>query len=227
VTVSTQDSKIQYFGDGSNVNFTVPYPLLDETHLDVYLTDRGDDTETAQVLTTDYTVEIESDNQSATVTFNTAPTSTDLVTIIRTVPITQLVDYIQNDPFPAETNEQALDKLTMICQQLEELFNRCTTLAITSTSSQPTITTGSGVAGVTNVFPAKLAAPTNGVSTFAEQEPLAAGGWQALSGGLTGSARAMNGCLDSYVDKFVFMMAIEDEDSNVEYRFEPPGDCTA
>jgi hypothetical protein len=40
------------------------------------------------------------------------------------VPITQLVDYVYNDRFPAETHEKALDKLTMICQALGEVSAR-------------------------------------------------------------------------------------------------------
>jgi hypothetical protein len=44
------------------------------------------------------------------------PTGTQLI-VVRNVPATQETDYLANDPFPAESHERALDKLTMLVQQ--------------------------------------------------------------------------------------------------------------
>ena len=44
--------------------------------------------------------------------------------LLRTTARTQLTDYVPNDPFPAATHEDALDKLTFIAQELEEEIGR-------------------------------------------------------------------------------------------------------
>jgi hypothetical protein len=60
------------------------------------------------------------------------PAADTIVTIIRTVPMTQVVDYVENDKFPAGTHEEALDKLTMLIQQLNEMYARAVILAVES-----------------------------------------------------------------------------------------------
>ena len=226
MTVSVQDNIIRYTGNAEDKIFPVEFPVLAATDLSVWLTDRESNTDTLQVITTHYTVNISDDNQSATVTFVAAPTTANYVTIARVLPITPVTNYVENDTFPAETHEAAIDKLTMICQQLQKQLARASTLSITSTDSPPAISAGSGIAGVTNVFPVKITStPTSGVSTFVEQEPAASGAWEVKSGGLTGSSREINGCLESFLDDYVMMIAIEDSASSVEYRFSPPGVC--
>ena len=44
--------------------------------------------------------------------------------IVRHLDIVQETDYVENDPFPAETAENSLDRLTMICLQLQEQIDR-------------------------------------------------------------------------------------------------------
>jgi len=73
--------------------------------------------ETTQTLTTDYTVTNAGNDLGGNVVFNTAPADGNTVFIRRSLPITQLTDYVENDPFPAESHEDALDKLTMLIQQ--------------------------------------------------------------------------------------------------------------
>tara|TARA_R100000306_G_C4362013_1_gene135742 strand:- start:347 stop:1027 length:681 start_codon:yes stop_codon:yes gene_type:complete len=225
MTVSVSDNRIEYKGgNGFQKAFPVPFPVLDETHLSVWLTDRTSFADVLQVLNSNYTVDITpGDNQTSVVTFAVAPTVSNFVTIARVVPITQLTDYVANDPFPAETHEDAIDKLTMICQQLNDQLDRAVAIPITSTASPPPI---EDMPGVTNVFPAQItSSPTNGLSTFAEQEPIGGGGWQAKSGGVTGAAREITGCYDAYDTKFVLMTAIEDSIGSVDYRFQAPGVC--
>jgi len=45
--------------------------------------------------------------------------------ISRAVPLTQSIDYIANDGFPAESHETALDRLTMQLQDLSAIVDRC------------------------------------------------------------------------------------------------------
>jgi hypothetical protein len=57
-------------------------------------------------------------HQGGTVTFTSShQVGTVAVLIVRNTPRTQLVDYEAYGPFPAETHEFALDKLTMIAQE--------------------------------------------------------------------------------------------------------------
>ena len=64
-----------------------------------------------------------SDN-GGNVTFSVAPALNVTITLLREIALEQLVDYQKYDPFPSETHEGALDKLTMIDQQLQEQLGR-------------------------------------------------------------------------------------------------------
>jgi hypothetical protein len=71
-----------------------------------------------KTLGTDYSLTGAGNPLGGTVTFNTAPASGHKILILRDTPLTQEVDYVANDAFPAETHEQALDKLTMLAQEM-------------------------------------------------------------------------------------------------------------
>lgn len=149
MTVSSTTAKNTYPGDGSDVTFDFTFPILDETHLSVQLKDaNGDFTE--QALTTHYTVSGtgnttgQTDYTSGTVTFLTAPAATETVVILRGIPIKQETDYVENETFPAETHEAALDKLTMICQQIGERADRSITFPDDSTVTDITLPEPSG-----------------------------------------------------------------------------------
>ena len=49
-----------------------------------------------------------------------APAATNEVIIQRKLALTQGTDYVANDPFPAESHEEALDRLTFITQQIRK-----------------------------------------------------------------------------------------------------------
>src|SRR3546814_5146473 len=66
-------------------------------------------------LTTDYTVSGVG-GESFNVVFTTPPASDATISITRVVPLLQETDYLDNDEFPAETHERALDLLTMMVQ---------------------------------------------------------------------------------------------------------------
>lgn len=129
MTVSSQTYRDQQAGNGVTTAFSVPFRILDQSHVQVLLTDADGDTETL-VLTTDYTVSGVG-GSSHTVTFLVAPASGETVTFLRDVPLTQETDYVENDPFPADSHENGLDKLTMIAQQLKEQISRALQLLST------------------------------------------------------------------------------------------------
>ena len=119
MTISTYENKINYVGDGSTTVFTFVFKVLAENHMKVYLDD--------VIQGTGYTVTLNADqnaNPGGDVTFSVAPVTDVVITLLREVPIDQLTDYNPYDPFPAETHERALDKLTTITQQLSERVDR-------------------------------------------------------------------------------------------------------
>ena len=116
MTLSTTDNREQYNGDGVQVDFPYTFLVLTASHLKVWVDN---------VLTTDWSISGLGNSAGGTVTFNSAPpTGTGNVVFLRQVPLQQLTDYEEYDPFPAETHEGALDYLTMIDQQQQEELDR-------------------------------------------------------------------------------------------------------
>lgn len=132
--VSNEISKNQYVGDGSATEFAYTFPILDSTHIEVY---RQLSTETALeaklVPAEEYTVEGAGVESGGKVIFKTAPSSGTKLSILRNVPITQLYQYQELDSFPAESHENALAKLTMICQGMDERLDRAIVVSPTDT----------------------------------------------------------------------------------------------
>lgn len=124
-----------YAGAGTTGPFTVGFRFLDNSHLRVVKTDiNGADSTLA--LNIDYTV-TGVGLLSGTVTLAAALGIGEKLTIIRSVPFTQEADYVQNDAFPAESHETALDKGTMIDQQLQEQIDRSIKIGVSDTPLPP------------------------------------------------------------------------------------------
>jgi len=123
--ISSSSNKVQYNCDGSTTEFTFSFPILQSSDLVVILTDSNGN-ETTLTETTDYTVSVTGNDYSSGGKITTVETyaSGYTITIVREVPLTQETDYRNYDTFPAETIEDALDKLTMETQQLDEKVTR-------------------------------------------------------------------------------------------------------
>ena len=131
MTVQTETSRSgPYAGSGTTGPFTVGFRFLDNTHLQVIRTSSAG-VDTTLVITTDYSVS-GAGGSSGTVTLVSALASGETLTVIRGVPFTQLADYVDNDAFPAESHENALDLLTMQTQQNREVLDRSLTLPATT-----------------------------------------------------------------------------------------------
>ncbi len=123
MTVESSVNRAQYETNGTTGPWTVPFYFLDDSHLSVIYTDAAGN-ETTLTLTTHYSVAGAGDPSGGSVSTVTAYTVGGYITILRDVPSTQLVDYTETDSFPAETHERALDQLTMLLQQLQEVVGR-------------------------------------------------------------------------------------------------------
>ena len=143
MTVSTTIIKNSHNGNGSTTNFAYQFKILQDSDL-VVIIRSSTGTETTKTLTTHYTVAGAGDASGGSITFTTGntPASGETVVIRRNVPQTQAIDYIANDPFPAETHEEGLDRTTMIAQQVSEATDRSIKLSRTNTMTSTEFTVG-------------------------------------------------------------------------------------
>jgi hypothetical protein len=124
MTVSYQESSIQYSPGGSTTEFAIPYQFNANGDIVAILTD-ADGNDTTWTLNSDYTLTGAGDDSGGTLTATTPPDSGTTLTIYRDTDQTQETDYVANDSFPASTHEAALDKLTLLVQELQDQIDRC------------------------------------------------------------------------------------------------------
>ncbi len=126
MTVSSTTTRNSYSGNGSTTEFAYGFKIFDDDDITVIIRTNATGAETAKTKTTHYTVSGVGSASGGNVTFTSGnvPTSAQTVVLLRTTARTQLTDYVANDPFPAESHEDALDKLTFITQELEEQLGR-------------------------------------------------------------------------------------------------------
>lgn len=117
MAVNTSTFRTSYVGDGTTVAFPTVWYFTDNTQVFVSLTTAG--VTTILSLGSDYTVANARNPSGGTATLMVAPASGTTVLVYRFVALTQTTRYVNNDPFPASSHEDALDKLTMIAQQEE------------------------------------------------------------------------------------------------------------
>ena len=138
MTVSSTNTKQSYSGDGNTTVFTYNFKINSQAELTV-ISRSSLGTETTKTLNSDYTI-IDNGASGGSVTFTTAPGSTETIVLIRDTALTQTTDYIASDPFPAEAHESALDKLTLQMQEVQEEVDRSLKLSRTNTMSSTQFT---------------------------------------------------------------------------------------
>jgi hypothetical protein len=131
MTISSTQTRISYNGNGVTTEFAFPYLFLAATDLELRLV-ASTGAVTLLTLNTDYTVTGVGDDNGGEVTLNVAPAAGERLVINRVMNLVQEIDYITGDPFPAQTHERGLDRLTMMVQQHEERLDRTLQLPITS-----------------------------------------------------------------------------------------------
>jgi hypothetical protein len=143
MTVSSTTVKNSYSGNGSTTEFAYTFKIFADTDLQVIIRSAAG-TETIKTLTTHYTVAGAGDASGGSITFTSGntPASGETVVIIREVPQTQAIDYIANDPFPAESHEEGLDRATMTTQQVQEELDRSIKISRTNTMTSTEFTVG-------------------------------------------------------------------------------------
>jgi hypothetical protein len=142
MTVSSTNTKNSYSGDDSTVVFAYTFKVFDDDDIQVILRNDTTGAETVQTKTTHYSVSGVGNTGGGNITFVTAPATGETVVLLRAIPLTQTTDYTPNDPFPAATHEDALDRLTFIVQDQQEELGRAIKISKTNTITSPEFTVG-------------------------------------------------------------------------------------
>ena len=133
MTVSASDNRTETAGNGSTTGFTYSYYFQNQADLKVYVRVESTGVETLQVLDTDYTITGTTTNgvylNGATITMTTAPASGETLVIYDDPAVTQTTDLVENDPLPAETVEQTLDRAILIARRHKDQIDRSVQLS--------------------------------------------------------------------------------------------------
>ena len=197
MTVSSTTTKNSYSGNASTTVFAYGFKIFDDDDITVIIRTDSTGAETTKTKTTHYTVSNVGNSSGGNVTFTSGntPASGETVVLIRNTARTQLTDYTPNDPFPADSHEDALDKLTLITQELEENIGRSLKVSQTNVIATSEFTAdatarankilGFDSSGNLVVTEGKVDAVTSSVSAVsAGGTPTAAATYTASSGAL-------------------------------------------
>ncbi len=136
MTVDANKTKIALPGNGVATDFDFDFKVLDSDELQIWLYDSV--TEVSTEITTNFTVELNSeqdDDPGGTVSYPTSGdplAATGTMTIARAGDFKQDTDVTNNQSFNAEVMEEVFDIAAMERQQLQETTERCLKVAITS-----------------------------------------------------------------------------------------------
>lgn len=192
--LSNQVVDKSYQGDGATQDFSITPDIIvnDSNEISVYLRDETIPTAVTETLLTegalqDYTLTgatPPSQPFDDTVHMNVAPTATQIILIVRTLPLTQTLDLDPNSVFPANSTETNLDRIVAMIQQVNNKFKRV--LRLTSLANPdfpdgvdvPDAEAGSLLAwnatgdALENISPAALAASSGGLPVSGDQYSL-------------------------------------------------------
>lgn len=125
MTVSNSNSKNNYIANGTNTTFVYAFKIFEASELIVYVND---------AVVTNYTVTGVGDANGGTIVFNTAPANNARVTILRNIPLTQLINLPSGDNDPSIQMTEGLDRCVMLAQKFFEELSRCIKVSPSSTA---------------------------------------------------------------------------------------------
>ena len=123
MTVSVTSDRRTFACDGTTRVFYCNFRVLEATEMVVYLITAATGASVTLTFGVDYTVAGVGD-ATTTVTTATAYSSAYQLKARRVTQRLQLTDYLDNDPFPAETHERTVDRLTHIAQEVDSSLAR-------------------------------------------------------------------------------------------------------
>ncbi len=120
MTIQNKTAKAVYVADGYNNTLVVPFAFF-ENQVSVY----KDNNELPLKEGIDYTITGNKEKAEGCINLINTPKQGTTFTIIRNVPLNQLVTFIEGEKFPASDYENSLDKITMALQMIKESIDRC------------------------------------------------------------------------------------------------------
>lgn len=136
MTIASPVSSASFAGNGVTLSFPLPFRFVSSADVAVVLRDAGGG-ETLLTETTDYTLSGAGEASGGACVLASPPLPGQTLVCTRAPRILQETDYQENDAFPAESHEAALDLLTMICQALDERLGRAALLPVSCGLRQP------------------------------------------------------------------------------------------
>lgn len=189
MTISSETRKAgPYTGNGSQTSFPFTFKVFTTADVQVIRTDLAGN-ETTLVLGTDYTVTLNSNqdsNPGGTVTTTSAPASGFLITLTSQVSATQSTDLTNQGGFYPNVINTALDKMTILVQQLKEQVSRAVKVNISS-----------------SITPEQLVAELESGATTATAAAAAASASQAAAASSETNAAASASAAQNYVGNII------------------------
>lgn len=137
MTISSATRKAgPYAANGATTAFNFAFKVFSEDDVQVVLTNTIG-VETILSLSTDYSVSLNADqnaNPGGVVTTNTVYSTGNKITLVGNVEFLQETDLTTGGGFYPEVIEDALDRLTMLLQQLNEQVDRAVKVDVSSTT---------------------------------------------------------------------------------------------
>lgn len=145
MSVTTTNTSNTYTGDGVTQNFAFTFQLLTDlnslavvspTDIQVYIAASSSASQVLQSSST-YTVNGPYASPANTVIFTVAPAAGSIILIQRNKPYTQTSRFLDGAAMPASSFELALDKVTMLVQQIFSLFTTLGFQGVLLTNAAP------------------------------------------------------------------------------------------
>lgn len=174
MTVTTQSSRMPpYAGNGSATQFPVSFPFPNAESIRAVLERPGQE-DADLVLDTDFTVSGAGEPGGGTLAFPKAGSAYGVLAageslhILRILALTQERGWDNVDAIDAEEIEAGDDRLTMVCQQLQEQLDRAVLWPVTETD--PGVDAGDYMAGVETARDAAQAAQAGAETARAQAQ---------------------------------------------------------
>jgi len=135
MAISNTTPRIVYDTDGEITEFDFSFPILDSSDLEVYYRGPADPGDVLLTLNSDYTVSAGPWTNGGTVTVSRNTHDGGVLTILRSRDYSQQTEFAEGGKFPAKSIEDALDSITMMVQQVRELYNRTIKIPVSETGA--------------------------------------------------------------------------------------------
>lgn len=132
-STTTKPRRVELAANGVLTDFDFDFKIYANDQVLVYLVD-SNGTATLKTITTHYTVAFDSDDETGTVTFLSAPASGNTVLMLSSFEYEQPTDIRKGGGFSEPVIEKALDRLAIQIQQLKEITDRAIIQNITASS---------------------------------------------------------------------------------------------